>query len=52
MSEFFGPESPRGSWPKGKQADLMVGNNVLAHVPDLNDFVGGLQILLKPRRRC
>ena len=29
-------------------ADLLVGNNVLAHVPDLNDFVGGMKILLKP----
>ena len=39
----------RGSWrPTGRQADLIVGNNVLAHVPDLNDFVDGLRILLKP----
>jgi hypothetical protein len=30
------------------QADLVIGNNVLAHVPDLNDFVGGLATLLKP----
>ena len=29
-------------------ADLLLGNNVLAHVPDLNDFVGGMKILLKP----
>jgi hypothetical protein len=29
------------------QADLLVGNNVLAHVPDLNDFVGGMKVLLK-----
>ena len=34
---------------QGQQADLIVGNNVLAHVPALNDFVGGLKILLKPR---
>ena len=32
----------------GHQADLLLGNNVLAHVPDLNDFVGGMKILLKP----
>ena len=31
-----------------KQADLLLGNNVLAHVPDLNDFVAGLKLLLKP----
>jgi len=32
----------------GQQADLLVGNNVLAHVPDVNDFVAGMKILLKP----
>ncbi len=31
------------------KADLLVGNNVLAHVPDLNDFVAGMKLLLKPR---
>ncbi len=31
-----------------QQADLLLGNNVLAHVPDLNDFVGGMKVLLKP----
>lgn len=31
-----------------KKADLILGNNVLAHVPDINDFVGGLKIALKP----
>ncbi len=40
----------RGSWrPRGEQADLLVGNNVLAQVPDLNDFVAGMKIVLKPR---
>jgi hypothetical protein len=34
---------------EGLQADLVVGNNVLAHVPQLNDFVRGLKLLLKPR---
>ena len=32
---------------KGQQADLVVANNVLAHVPDINDFVAGVAILLK-----
>ena len=32
----------------GVRADLLLGNNVLAHVPDLNDFVGGMPVLLKP----
>ncbi|GAB3244376.1 class I SAM-dependent methyltransferase [Hymenobacter seoulensis] len=32
----------------GQQADLLISNNVLAHVPDINDFVGGLQAALKP----
>ena len=31
-----------------RAADLLIGNNVLAHVPDLNDFVGGMKILLEP----
>ena len=31
-----------------RSADLLLGNNVLAHVPDLNDFVGGMKVLLKP----
>ena len=41
----------RKNWqPKGQCADLVLGNNVLAQVPDLNDFVEGLKILLKPAR--
>ncbi len=39
---------PRRRWPPSATADLLVGNNVLAHVPDLNDFVGGMKILLAP----
>ncbi len=35
-------------WPPSSAADLLLGNNVLAHVPDLNDFVAGMKILLKP----
>jgi SAM-dependent methyltransferase len=46
--EFFGSESARRLSPNDG-ADLLIGNNVLAHVPDLNDFVAGLAILLKPR---
>jgi hypothetical protein len=34
---------------QGKRADLMIGNNVLAQVPDVNDFVAGIKILLKPQ---
>jgi SAM-dependent methyltransferase len=46
--EFFGEETARLMVAEGIQADLVVGNNVLAHVPQLNDFVRGLKILLKP----
>ena len=45
---FFGEETAKALVAEGVQADLLVGNNVLAHVPDLNDFVRGLKILLKP----
>jgi SAM-dependent methyltransferase len=47
--EFFGLASARRLADEGRQADLVVGNNVLAQVPDLNDFVAGLSVLLKPR---
>jgi SAM-dependent methyltransferase len=47
VTEFFGVELAQRLAPKGK-ADLIVGNNVLAHVPDINDFVGGMRVLLKP----
>ncbi len=46
--EFFGVESAKALVAEGKQADLLLGNNVLAQVPDLNDFVAGMKILLKP----
>jgi len=45
---FFGEQTARDLLSEGLQADLIVGNNVLAHVPALNDFVEGLKILLKP----
>jgi SAM-dependent methyltransferase len=48
LVKFFGVETARGLAAEGKQADLLLGNNVLAHVPDLNDFVAGLKIALKP----
>lgn len=46
-TEFFGVELARKLVAEGYRADLIVGNNVLAQVPDLNDFVGGMQHLLK-----
>lgn len=46
--EFFGERLARDIAQKGTQADLLIGNNVLAHVPNLNDFVRGLKVLLKP----
>ena len=46
--EFFGEDSARLLASEGKQADLLLGNNVLAQVPDINDFVKGMKILLKP----
>lgn len=46
--EFFGVELARQLAAEGRQADLIAGNNVLAHVPDINDFAAGLCIALKP----
>jgi 2-polyprenyl-3-methyl-5-hydroxy-6-metoxy-1,4-benzoquinol methylase len=48
-SVFFGAETAKRLASEGRQADLLLGNNVLAHVPDVNDFVEGLKILLKPQ---
>jgi len=48
VMRFFGTETARDLAAEGKQADLLLGNNVLAHVPGLNDFVAGMKILLKP----
>jgi hypothetical protein len=47
LVEFFGRETAR-SLAGESSADLLLGNNVLAHVPDLNDFVAGMKILLSP----
>lgn len=46
--EFFGEALARQLAAEGKQADLIVGNNVYAHVPDINDFTRGLKAALKP----
>ena len=46
--EFFGTAYARTLVDEGLRADLIIGNNVLAQVPDLNDFVGGMKVLLKP----
>ncbi|MBA3544394.1 MAG: methyltransferase domain-containing protein [Chthoniobacterales bacterium] len=48
VTAFFGSRLARELASDGKMADLLLGNNVLAHVPDINDFVSGLKILLKP----
>lgn len=48
ITEFFGIELAKNLAEQNKLADLLIGNNVLAHVPDINDFVGGLKIGLKP----
>jgi hypothetical protein len=47
LVKFFGVKTARSLANMKKQADLLIGNNVLAHVPDINDFVGGLKIALK-----
>jgi len=48
IERFFGEELARELVDAGKTADLTVANNVLAHVPDINDFVKGFAILLNP----
>jgi SAM-dependent methyltransferase len=45
---FFGEKTAMDLRGEGWAADLIIGNNVLAHVPDLNDFVKGLKVLLSP----
>ena len=46
--DFFGGRLAKSLADQGKKADLLIGNNVLAHVPNLHDFVTGLKIALKP----
>jgi SAM-dependent methyltransferase len=48
LREFFGEALGQQLAQEGKQADLIVGNNVYAHVPDINDFTKGLKAALKP----
>ncbi len=48
LVKFFGVETAKELAAEGRQADLIAGNNVLAQVPDVNDFVGGIRQLLKP----
>jgi 2-polyprenyl-3-methyl-5-hydroxy-6-metoxy-1,4-benzoquinol methylase len=47
LVKFFGVQTATELAGAGHKADLLLGNNVLAHVPDLNDFVRGMQIMLK-----
>ncbi len=49
IREFFGEALARKLVDQGTQADLIVANNVYAHVPDINDFTKGLKKVLKPR---
>jgi SAM-dependent methyltransferase len=46
--KFFGRETAKELAAQYGQVDLLIGNNVLAQVPDLNDFVGGMTLVLKP----
>ncbi len=48
LREFFGEALGKQLARKGRQADLIIGNNVYAHVPDINDFTRGLKSVLKP----
>jgi C-methyltransferase C-terminal domain/Methyltransferase domain len=47
LVKFFGCQTAEKMVADGQAADLVIGNNVLAQVPDLNDFVGGIRIVLK-----
>lgn len=47
ITEFFGVSFAKKMATGKRRADLLIGNNVLAHVPDINDFVGGMKIALK-----
>jgi SAM-dependent methyltransferase len=46
--KFFGIKTAKEIVAEHGHADLLLGNNVLAHVPDINDFVGGMKVLLRP----
>ncbi len=49
ITEFFGEQLACELADQGRQADLLLGNNVLAQVPNINDFVKGMKIILKPK---
>ena len=49
LARFFNKDTARQLVDRGMLADLIIGNNVLAQVPDLNDFLAGVPILLRPR---
>jgi SAM-dependent methyltransferase len=49
LVQFFGERVALELSQQGRQADLIIGNNVLAHVPQLNDFVAGIAALLRPQ---
>jgi 2-polyprenyl-3-methyl-5-hydroxy-6-metoxy-1,4-benzoquinol methylase len=49
LVRFFGQELALQLRSQGRRADLIVGNNVLAHVPDLHDFIQGMKLLLHPQ---
>jgi 2-polyprenyl-3-methyl-5-hydroxy-6-metoxy-1,4-benzoquinol methylase len=49
ITSFFGRRLARELASGGRQADLLLGNNVLAHVPDINDFVAGMKMILQPQ---
>lgn len=51
LVEFFGEDLARQLSQAGRQADLILGNNVFAHAPHINDFVAGLRLGLKPQGR-
>jgi len=48
LVEFFGEGLANRLVAEGRSADLIIGNNVIAHVPQLNDFIAGIAVLLKP----
>ncbi len=49
---FFGSTTAKRLAAAGRKADLLIANNVLAHVPDINDFVSGIGMLLKDEGAC
>lgn len=49
LQKFFGMNTANELIAKGTRADLLIGNNVLAHVPNINDFVAGMKLLLAPK---